>query len=131
MSTATAIFTAWSAGIFAVIHAVSRTPLGESPAWARILPVLPLLLGGISGPTVVPVVAEHLPWLSDIDTLGAIFLGIGAGAVAASGHSAHRQTIRGMDRRIGHRGEGRGGKSDSSSTLNNDGFNATGGERRD
>lgn len=102
MEVATAIFAAWSAGIFAVIAAVGRTSISQAGWWARLLPVLPLIIGGVSGPTVVPLVAEHLPWLAGVSAGGAVLIGIGAGAVAASGHSAHRQTIRGRDRRIGH-----------------------------
>lgn len=101
MEVAATIFAAWSAGIFAVIAAVGRTPIGQTAWWARLLPVLPLIIGGISGPTVVPMVAEHLPWLTGVGAGGAVLIGIGAGAVAASGYSAHRQTIRGRDRRIG------------------------------
>ena len=104
METATAIFAAWSAAIFAVIRAVDRTPLGETATWARLLPVLPLLLGGLSGPTVIAIAADYLPILADVGVMGAVLLGIGAGAVAASGHSTHRQTILGRDRRI-HRGD--------------------------
>lgn len=112
METATAIFACWSAAIWAVLRAVDRTPVGDTATWARILPLMPLALGGLSGPTVVPIAAEHLPWLTAIDTFGAVLLGIGAGAVAASGHATGRQTVMGRDRRITRMGEGAGGKRD-------------------
>lgn len=113
MDAALAIFAAWSAGIFAVIEALGRTPAGQSAWWARLLPVLPLALGGLSGPTMVPLAADHLEWLADVGTVGAVLIGIGAGAVAASGHSTTKQTVQGRDRRIRRMGEGAGGKRDS------------------
>ena len=111
METAATIFAVWSAAIFAVIEAVEHTPVGQTSTWARVLPVLPLVVGGVTGPTVVPIAAEHLPWLTDVDTWGAAFLGIGAGAVAASGHGVGKQAISGRDERI------RGRKMDLTDAL--------------
>lgn len=118
METAATIFAVWSAAIFAVLRAVDRTPVGNTSAWARLLPVLPLVLGGLTGPTVVPLAAEHIEWLADVDTLGAVMIGVGAGAVAASGHATGKQTLAGRDRRI--RGAGVGGKIDLSDALEKD-----------
>lgn len=115
METAAVIFTIWSAAIFAVLRSIDRTPLGDTEIWARLLPVLPMAVGAVSGPTVVPLAVEHLDWLTDVDTWGAVAIGIGAGAVAASGHSSVKQTIRGRDRRI--RGSGVGGKIDLSEVM--------------
>ncbi|RAL23038.1 hypothetical protein DL240_09130 [Lujinxingia litoralis] len=101
MDSALMIFTGWSTAIFAVIEAIQRMPgVREHPGWARALPMMPLLLGGISGPAVLPLLAPHLPWLTQVGPPEAVMMGIGAGAVAASGHSARKQTLGGRDPRI-------------------------------
>lgn len=113
MEFAAAILTAWSAAIFAVIEAVGRVPgVREHPAWVRALPLMPLIIGGATGPWVVPLLAAHVPWLTGVGPGAAVLIGVGAGAMAASGHSARRQTVEGRDERLRARGqgEGRGGE---------------------
>lgn len=100
MEFATAILAAWSAAIYAVIRVLNASALGAASWWARVLPLMPLILGALSGPTVIPLIAEHVAWLSEVGPLAAVVLGVGAGAVAASGHKAQRQTMKGEDHRI-------------------------------
>ncbi|RVU41535.1 hypothetical protein EA187_17910 [Lujinxingia sediminis] len=91
----------WSAAIYAVIEAVWRVPgVRDHPGWARVQPLMPLVLGGVTGPVVVDALVEQVGWAGEVGVGAAVLVGVGAGALAASGYSANKQTLRGKDRRI-------------------------------
>ncbi|TXD38003.1 hypothetical protein FRC96_07760 [Lujinxingia vulgaris] len=92
----------WSAAIYAVIEAMGRVPgVRDHPGWARAQPLMPLVLGGVTGPVVVDALAQQVGWAGEVGVGAAVLVGVGAGALAASGYSANKQTLRGKDRRIG------------------------------
>lgn len=97
----TTILAAWSAIIYGVIRAIQKSGIGQTEAWARIVPLAPLILGGVMGPVAYQLAIHFLDGLPELGVYATVVIGIGAGAVAASGHSTQKQTIRGKDERIG------------------------------
>lgn len=92
---------AWSACIFAAISLFEKVPgLAERGWWAALLPLLPMILGALTGPFAVPILANFLPWLEGLGSGSAMVIGAGAGAVAASSDKVRRQTILRNDRRL-------------------------------
>lgn len=90
------LYGVWAATIWAVVEILKlyldRSRFGKSRVYARLLPLLPPLVGMVSG----ALVAGLFGWTP---AHGAFF-GIGAAGVAASAHAVHKQTIRGRDARL-------------------------------
>ena len=79
--TAIAIATAWGAAIYAVVE-VAKRPLPR-----RSWPILPLVVGGLSGPTVVEfMLASGVAGVEGFPILHSIVVGVAAGAMASKAH---------------------------------------------
>lgn len=93
------IYTVWAASIYALTVAVKATAkanaIDKNSFYVRALPLLPVLIGALSGLVIGP---EVFGW----SLLQGAFFGIGAAGVAATAHGVHKQTIKGKDARLDH-----------------------------
>lgn len=91
------LYMLWSASIYALTAALKATAkasgYNKNPAYVRTLPLLPVIIGALSGLAIGP---EVFGW----SLLQSAFFGVGAAGVAATAHSVHKQTLRGRDRRL-------------------------------
>lgn len=91
------LYTLWAASIYALMTAIKALAkangVNAHPVYVRSLPLLPVLIGAVSGLLIGPEVFE---W----SALQGAFFGIGAAGVAATAHAVHRQTIKGCDDRL-------------------------------
>lgn len=87
----------WAASIYAAVDFLKRLArangVANHPVYVRALPLVPAVLGAVSGYFVGPGILGTTPGTG-------AFFGVGAAAVAALSHSVHRQTIRGKDKRL-------------------------------
>lgn len=91
------LYTLWAASIYASMTALKAlakaNKINTHVVYVRLLPLLPVLIGALSGLALGP---EVFGWSM---TQGAFF-GIGAAGVAATAHGVHKQTIKGKDERL-------------------------------
>lgn len=91
------LFTLWAASIYALTAALKATAkasgIDKNAIYVRLLPLLPVLIGALSGLAIGP---EVFGW----SIMQGAFFGVGAAGVAATAHSVQRQTIRGQDKRL-------------------------------
>jgi hypothetical protein len=91
------LYIAWGASIYALVTALKAMARANGieahPVYVRSLPILPVVIGVLSGLLVGPSVLGLAP-------IEGAFFGIGAAGVAALSHSVHRQTIKGRDERL-------------------------------
>ncbi|MFU8806580.1 MAG: hypothetical protein ACNA8W_22410 [Bradymonadaceae bacterium] len=91
------LYIVWGASIYALVAAIKALAkangLDKHPVYVRSLPIIPAVIGVVSGALVGPSVF-------DLPPVHGAFFGIGAAGAAALSHSVHRQTIRGHDDRL-------------------------------
>lgn len=91
------LYTLWAASIYALTAALKATAKASGydkhPVYVRTLPLLPVLIGALSGLAIGP---EVFGW----SLLQSAFFGVGAAGVAATAHSVQKQTLRGRDHRL-------------------------------
>lgn len=105
----------WSTGIAAAVELAKRIAKAagrrEHPAFVRSLPILPLALGALTGPLVVPMAAEQVgleafvidpAWSLLFGQAAASYamVGLAAGAVSGMAFKVIKQTLQGADLRI-------------------------------
>lgn len=80
--TALALAMAWPGIIWAIVEAVKRTKRVPK----RVLPLIPLVIGALTGPTMVEIMVMSVDGVETFPLLHSIVVGLGAGAFASSIH---------------------------------------------
>lgn len=96
----------WAALLYGVVGFAKYTAraagLRDHPAFVRTLPLVPYLLGAITGAWVLPAVARQVELAELAGMPVGIYaaLGLGAGGLASLAYKVVRQTLAGDDKRL-------------------------------